>query len=164
MTVNALIFSFVIRKSLTNYATNSIEQSRESNRERIGSADRTRTVVTPRPTGGHNWVLSLLGFRAPLNRCSRNLVSYRRCRLAAPHRLQQKNRVAPDAIRPANLALLSVDRGLVFSFAGTAHQRRQNPINLRCVPFLSYASNHHETHCGPACCRDDSVGRGGDSL
>lgn len=121
-------------------------------------------MVTPRPTGGHNWVLSLLGFRAPLNRCSRNLVSYRRCRLAAPHRLQQKNRVSPDAIRSANLALLPVDSGLVFPFAGTAHQRRQNPINLRCVPFLSDASNRHETQRDPAGCRDDPVGRGGDSL
>lgn len=121
-------------------------------------------MVTPGPAGGYNRVFSLFRFRAPLNRRGRNLIGHCRRWLACPNNRQQTSRVSPDGLRLANLAVFSVDRGLFFPFAGTAHQYRQDPIYMRCLPFLSHAGNRYKTNCSAVGRDDDIVGGRRDSL
>ncbi len=83
-------------------------------------------------------------FRSSLDRRRRNFVGNRRRWLAGPHTSRPEKRAfAAHRLTCRHLAVFSVDRGLVFSFGGAAHQHRQDPINLRHLPFLSHPGNRH---------------------
>ena len=121
-------------------------------------------MVTARTADRHIRVLSLFCLRSSLNRCGRNLVGYRGCGVVGQNYRQRKSGFSTDGIRPANLAFLSVDCGLIVSFARTRHQHCKNPIHLCGLSFLSHPGNRDETNSDIVSRGDDLVRRSRNDL